>query len=604
MSHNNKIIDKDPCFEVDAITRVIRNVSNTKTTVMQFDHNSERFSFTLPRFVEGHDLMESTKAEVHYNNVDTPGVYTIEDLTLLEDEGKVKCSWLISSNATFKVGALDFLLRFSCLAEDGSVVYVWNTGIYKGITVSKGMCNTEIILEQNPDALEQMKETIKNYVDEKIGEGGSATETDFYNGLDVTPTEIDLLSVYILNDGTASISYGDYPGNYSVDELVIPYEVEYEGQTYPVSTIGNSAFWEARINKLVIPNTVKLIEDSAFYQSGVKEIVFCGDNVVIKTAAFEGHMASSIELPKNVKFYDENSSTVNYTGVFSNSPSLKTIEFPEGSIRNFDMVGMCPALEKVNIPKGTKGISAVAFYGCTSLKEISIPKEVQSIQMSAFLDSGIKTVYYEGTKEKFNSILKDDVGGESIFDGVSFYFDYTDGSGLTPEYVDEKIAEVESKVQSLSGVGSLIYYGNANIVPSANIVFYCTDLNNEEGTACISTEDFPGDLSGEMIVPYEVEFEGRTYKIVGVGNSGLAYLGCTSLILPSSIKYLDSVSFWQAQVKEITFCGDTFEIKEEAFMDCAYLTDIYYRGRESDWNKKVKGKENIPSSATIHFLGI
>lgn len=158
MSHNNKIIDKDPCFEVDAITRAIRNVSSTKTTLMQYDHNSERFSFTLPRYIEGHDMLECNRAEVHYINAGTPGLYEIKDLAADEaDESKVNCSWLISQNATRKNGALQFLLRFACILEDGTVEYVWNSGIHNGIIVSAGMNNTEAIIELYADILEQLK---------------------------------------------------------------------------------------------------------------------------------------------------------------------------------------------------------------------------------------------------------------------------------------------------------------------------------------------------------------------------------------------------------------------------------------------------------------
>lgn len=173
MSHNKKIIDDDPCFEVDAITRAIKDMSSSKITVMQNDHNSERFTFTLPRYVEGHDLMECTKAEVHYINVDVPDIYTIDDLAIDEaDESKVKCTWLLSSNATGKVGVLQFNLRFSCVAEDGSIEYAWNTGIYKDVSISTSIFNTDVIVEQNPDALAQMEKALENelskYVDETI----------------------------------------------------------------------------------------------------------------------------------------------------------------------------------------------------------------------------------------------------------------------------------------------------------------------------------------------------------------------------------------------------------------------------------------------------
>lgn len=149
MSHINKITDKDPCFEVDPITRAIKNVSRTKTAVMQFDHNSERFTFTLPRYIEGHDMAEVTKAEVHYLNVDAAGVYPMNDITVDEENAdKITCSWLISQNATMKPGALTFLLRFVCLSADGSVEYAWHTGTHTGISVSAGMNNLADVVEE------------------------------------------------------------------------------------------------------------------------------------------------------------------------------------------------------------------------------------------------------------------------------------------------------------------------------------------------------------------------------------------------------------------------------------------------------------------------
>ena len=49
MSHIHNVTDSDNKFIVDGISRVIKNASTSKTTVMQFDHNSEVFTFELPR---------------------------------------------------------------------------------------------------------------------------------------------------------------------------------------------------------------------------------------------------------------------------------------------------------------------------------------------------------------------------------------------------------------------------------------------------------------------------------------------------------------------------------------------------------------------------
>ena len=164
MAHKKKIIDTDKHFEIDPITRVIRNMSPSKVSVMQYDHNSERFTFTLPKSIEGHDMMECNRIEVHYINTDSTtkeskkGVYEVSDLAVSpENENSLTCSWLLSQNATQKVGKLSFLLRFACVDAEGVIEYVWNTGIFTGISVSSGMYNSEIIIEQYADILEQWK---------------------------------------------------------------------------------------------------------------------------------------------------------------------------------------------------------------------------------------------------------------------------------------------------------------------------------------------------------------------------------------------------------------------------------------------------------------
>jgi len=327
----------------------------------------------------------------------------------------------------------------------------------------------------------------------------------------------------------------------------------------------------------------------------INEIIFCGDEIELCTGAFQGNKISVLNLPKNVKFYNEKTGQ-SHDGVFGGSPTLKSVELPDGSVKEFTgLFSECPMLEKINIPKGTEKITSYAFAFATALKEIEIPRGIKQVAASCFFECGIENIYYGGTRDEWGSIYVDDSGGTVTLEGVNILFGYTDGSGSSEE---------EENAGSLDGINSLVYYGNANIVPSNADIFSLTVLNEANRTGYLYPLDFPGNLSGEIVLPYEFEFEGKVYKNVELGDSSFGYAACDSLIIPNSVKVLRPVSFWQAQIKEITFCGDTFEIQENAFMDCTTLTDIYYRGRESDWNKKVKGKENIPTTATIHFLGI
>ena len=166
MSHKDMIIDADTKFIIDPATREIKNNSMPET-VVQHDHNSERFGFVLPRYIEGHDMMDCNRVEIHYKNIDNSsgeevsGVYEVSDMRIDEDdETRVAFSWLVSQNATQRVGALIFLVRFSCIAGDGTVEYVWNTSIFKGIFVSSGMYNSDEIIEQYADVLERWRRNL------------------------------------------------------------------------------------------------------------------------------------------------------------------------------------------------------------------------------------------------------------------------------------------------------------------------------------------------------------------------------------------------------------------------------------------------------------
>ena len=150
MNHSHVLYDSDPRFKIDPISRKITNESSTKTTIVQHDHNSERFTFEVNRYVEGHDLSLCNVVEIHYLNIEAntkivrAGVYSVDDLHVKDDdENAVVCSWLVPNNATQLVGQLQFLVRFSCVSDAGRVEYVWNTAPYTNISVSSGIYNSD-----------------------------------------------------------------------------------------------------------------------------------------------------------------------------------------------------------------------------------------------------------------------------------------------------------------------------------------------------------------------------------------------------------------------------------------------------------------------------
>lgn len=165
MAHLHSVYDGDTHFEIDPITRKIKNTTG-KVILMQNDHNSERFTFELPRYMDGHDMSLCNKVEVHYINIDakdktqTNGVYPVSDLQISPDSDDVViCSWLISQNATKRAGSLSFVLRYACL-DGESIEYQWFTDIHSGVSVAASISNGEAIVEEYADVLEQWRQNI------------------------------------------------------------------------------------------------------------------------------------------------------------------------------------------------------------------------------------------------------------------------------------------------------------------------------------------------------------------------------------------------------------------------------------------------------------
>lgn len=168
MEHKHGVYDSDTRFSINAVTRQIKADPKQKTVIMQNDHNSERFTFELPRYIEQHDMSICNQVEVHYLNSDAKdknsfrkGLYTVDDLQISPDNPeKVICSWLISQNATQLVGKLSFRLRFKCV-EDGVITYAWHTAIFADVSVSDGINADETFTLDYVDIIEQWKEAVR-----------------------------------------------------------------------------------------------------------------------------------------------------------------------------------------------------------------------------------------------------------------------------------------------------------------------------------------------------------------------------------------------------------------------------------------------------------
>ena len=143
---------------IDPITRKI-STKYERIRLVQFDNNSERITFEMPRYVRGNDMSKCKSIEVHYDNISldrkqkNSDIYAVKDLVVApEDENTINFSWLVSNAVTQLVGTVSFSLHFGD-AEDIANGFAWHTIPYSGISVYETKHNNGEVVKTYPDVL-------------------------------------------------------------------------------------------------------------------------------------------------------------------------------------------------------------------------------------------------------------------------------------------------------------------------------------------------------------------------------------------------------------------------------------------------------------------
>ena len=227
------------------------------------------------------------------------------------------------------------------------------------------------------------------------------------------------LTYTLNNDETATVSACDR----TVTSIKIPSNVESNGQTYTVTSIGNYAFYRcSSLTSVDIPDGVTSIGNGAF------EIC---------------HSLTSVDIPDGV--------TSIGNGAFEICHSLTSITIPDSvtSIGNsaFDS---CDSLTSVTIPDSVTSIGDSAFEFCYSLNSITIPDSVTSIGNGAFYRcTGLTSVAFMG-KEPPSNFSSDSFSGCTALKTVY----------LSDDLTEEEQTAWENALKTMIPEGCTIEYKN------------------------------------------------------------------------------------------------------------------------------------------------
>lgn len=168
--HVHEVADSGPYFIIDPVTRAITNPTGRPLTLMQRDHNSTVYTFQLPRYIDGHDMLLCNRVKCHFNNIENgedesliehPDVIELTDLRVNPDDKETAiCSWVVTRQATWYAGALGFFLQYLCVDNAGNETYEWHTDKFTDILVKKTEHSDEAAVLEYTAVFEQWRERI------------------------------------------------------------------------------------------------------------------------------------------------------------------------------------------------------------------------------------------------------------------------------------------------------------------------------------------------------------------------------------------------------------------------------------------------------------
>jgi len=424
---------------------------------------------------------------------------------------------------------------------------------------------------------------------------------------DIEVANADGVTIYynwVNNKTELSVSYrGSYSSEYSdyyTGNVVIPESVTYDGKTYPVTGIGESAFYYCKyLTSVVIPNSVTSIGERAFYRcEGLTSVIIPNSVTSIGGSAFSGCFGlTSVTIGNSVTSIGEwafsgcssltnitisNSVMIIGSNAFDRTPWYDNQ--PDGLVYAglvaYKYKGEMPNGTEIKIKEGTKSINYRIFYGCSGLSAITIPESVIYVGAEAFenttwfnnLPDGL--VYTGSVVYKYKGKISS--GTDVVIkNGIS---SITSGAFL----YDGGIKSVTIP-NSVTHIGGSAFFGCSKLT-----AVYISDLESW----CNIT--FGDREANPLLNAKHLYLNGEEIKDLVIPNSitnikNYAFRGCHSFVsvtIPNSVTSIGEQAFqWCDNLASVTIPNSVTNIGQAVFSGCKSLPSVTIPNSITNINK-------------------
>ena len=368
---------------------------------------------------------------------------------------------------------------------------------------------------------------------------------------------------------TCQHSSSPYYYTFPTGELTIPSSVTYNGTTYSVTSIGESAFRNcSELTSATIPNSITNIGDYAFYLCRELTSVTVPNSITsIGNYAFSNCVGlSSLTIPDSVTSIGESAffrvKNVVYSGTATGSPwgALTVNGYIDGYLVYSDstrtyLTGCSSEAISVTIPTSVTSMGDYAFSQCNELT----------------------SVYYTGSIEQWCGIT----------------FGIGEGNPLTCAhnlYIDNNLVTNLVIPETITEITSFAFFG-ATCLRSVNMPNSVTSIGGYAFKNCsgLTSVTIPNSVTSIGGSAFE-NCSGLTSLTIGNSVTNIdsyAFSQCsglTSVTIPNSVTYIGGHAFFLCRgLTSVTIGNSVSSIASNAFNSCNGLTSVYYTGDIAQW---------------------